>query len=122
MRLISYTLLIIYVRVDLTPYYITCLSCLMLLRENCECKRELEKLNEDLLQPSGTRYDLVSLSVRCLVSLAYWERFIFGVKLSVVVPPSHRKFLSIRKLVTPLGSVPSCFCLGFWYSMYLNFS
>ena len=35
--------------------------------------RDWKKLNGDLLQPSGIRYDLRSLSVRCLVSLAYWE-------------------------------------------------
>ena len=37
----------------------------------------LEKLNGDLLQPSGIRYDSMSLSVRYLVSLAYWERIDF---------------------------------------------
>ena len=40
----------------------------------------IRKLNGDLLQPSGTRYDSVSLSVKCLVSLAYWERLISSVK------------------------------------------
>ena len=87
MYLIDYTWLNIYARVGITHYYRACLSCLLLLRENCQCKRELEKLNGDLLQPSGTRYDSVSLSVRCLVSLANWERLISGVKLVAVVPP-----------------------------------
>ena len=33
----------------------------------------LEKVNGDLLQPSQIMYDSRSLSVICLVSLAYWE-------------------------------------------------
>ena len=33
----------------------------------------LEKAQRDLLQPSRIRYDSRSLSVKCLVSLAYWE-------------------------------------------------
>ena len=37
----------------------------------------LEKLKADLLQLSGIRYDLRSLSVSYLVSLAYWERIDF---------------------------------------------
>ena len=80
MYLIAYTLLNIYARVGLTHNYRACLFCLLLLRANCYCKRELEKLNEDLLQPSRTRYDSVSLSVRCLVSLSYWEILISSVK------------------------------------------
>ena len=54
----------------------------------------------DLLQLLETRYDSVSLSVRCLVSLRYGERLISSVKIYVAVPPSHRKFL----FVTPLKS------------------
>ena len=46
----------------------------------------VEKLNWDLHQPSGIRYELRSFNVRCLVSLAYRKGLIFGVKLSVVVP------------------------------------
>ena len=80
MYLISYTLLNIYARVGLTHYYRACLSRLLLLRENYQSKSELENLNGDLLQSSGTRYDSISLSVRCLVSLTYWEILIFGVK------------------------------------------
>ena len=38
----------------------------------------LEKAQWDLLQLSGIRYDLSSLSVRCFVSLAYWEGIVFS--------------------------------------------
>ena len=38
----------------------------------------LEKSQRDLLQPSEIRYELRSLSVICLVSLAYWERIDFS--------------------------------------------
>ena len=41
--LISYTLLIIYAKIDLTPYYISCLSCLLLLRTNHEYKRDWKR-------------------------------------------------------------------------------
>ena len=46
----------------------------------------LEKLNGDLHQPSGIRYESRSFSVRCLVSIAYREGLISGVNMSVVVP------------------------------------
>ena len=41
-------------------------------------KWDWKKLNKDLLQLSGIRYDSRSLSVRCLVSLAYWEMIDFS--------------------------------------------
>ena len=44
------------------------------------------KINRDLLQPSGIRYEFWSFSVRYLIFLAYWKGLISGVKLSVVVP------------------------------------
>ena len=47
---------------------------------------EVGKLNGDLLQPSGIRYEVWSFSVRYLISIAYWKRLISGVKLSVVIP------------------------------------
>ena len=47
---------------------------------------KIGKLNEDILQPSGIRYEVRSFSVRHLISIAYWKGLIFGVKLSVVVP------------------------------------
>ena len=46
----------------------------------------VEKLNWDLHQPSGIRYELRSFSVRYLVALAYRKGLISGVKLSIVVP------------------------------------
>ena len=52
------------------------------------------------LEEGTIRYPLV---LDFLTVLAYWERLIYGVILSVVVPPSHRNFISITELVTPLG-------------------
>ena len=72
----------------------------------------MENLNRVLLQPSGTRYDSISFNVICLVSLAYWEILFSGVKLSIVVPPNHRKFLSVTELVTLLGTFLVVFSLG----------
>ena len=43
---------------------------------------------------------LYPLVLYFLTVLAYWERLISGVILSVVVPPCHRKFLSVTELVT----------------------
>ena len=45
----------------------------------------VEKLNGDLHQPSGIRYESRSFSVSCLVSLAYRKGLISGVKMSIVV-------------------------------------
>ena len=53
---------------------------------NLSIQAELGKLNGDLLQLSGIRYKVWSFSVRHLISIAYWEGLISGVKLSVVVP------------------------------------
>ena len=73
MLLITYTLLIIYARVGLTPLY----SMLVLVADCCEKKlltqAGLEKLNGDLHQPFEIRYFLRSFSVKCFISLAYWE-------------------------------------------------
>ena len=57
----------------------------------------LEKLNEDLHQPFETRCDSYPLVFDVFISLAYWKILISGVILSIVVPPSHRKFLSVTK-------------------------
>ena len=46
----------------------------------------VKKLNEDLHILSGIRYESISFSVRCLVSLAYKEGLISGFNLSIVVP------------------------------------
>ena len=58
---------------------------------------EIGKLNGDLLQPSGIRYEVWSFSVRHFISIAYWERLIFGVKLSVVVPQAIG--ISLRNII-----------------------
>ena len=55
-------------------------------RSNLSIQAEIGKLNEDLLQPSGIRYEVWSFSVRYLISIAYWKGFIYGVKMTVVVP------------------------------------
>ena len=83
----AYTLLIIYATIDLTPWYIEFLYCLLVVEEvTDQFKMKIGKLNGDLLQPSETRYEVWSFSVRNLLSIAYWKRLISGVKLSVVVP------------------------------------
>ena len=81
------TLLIIYARIDLTPWYIECLYCLLVVEEVIyQFKLKIRKLNGDLLQLSGIRYEVWSFSFRHLISIAYWKGLISGVKLSVVVP------------------------------------
>ena len=83
----AFTLLIIYARMDLTPWYIECLYCLLVVEEVIyQFKLKIGKLNEDLLQPSGIRYEVWSFSVRHLISISYWKGLISGVKLSIVVP------------------------------------
>ena len=47
---------------------------------------EVGKLNKDLLQPFGIRYDVWSFSVRYFISIAYWKGLISGVKMSIAVP------------------------------------
>ena len=56
----------------------------------------LEKLNEDLHQPSGIRYVSRSFSVRCFISLAYGKGLISADTLSVVVSQSIGIFLHNR--------------------------
>ena len=83
----AYTLLIIYAIRDLTPWYIICLYCLLVVEEVLyQFKLKIGKLNGDLLQPSGIRYEVWSFGVRYLISIAYWKGLIYGVKMSVVVP------------------------------------
>ena len=83
----AYTLLIIYARIDLTPWYIECLYCLLVVEEVLyQFKLNIGKLNRDLLQPSRIRYEVWSFSVRHLISIAYWKGLISKVKLFVVVP------------------------------------
>ena len=55
----AYTLLIIYARIDLTPIYIVCLYCLLVVEEVTDkFKLKIGKLNGDLLQPSEIRYEV----------------------------------------------------------------
>ena len=72
MLLIAYTLLIMYDRVDLTPLY-SMLVLFVVVEIKFLTQAGLEKLNGDLHQPSGIRYVSRSFSVRCFISLAYWE-------------------------------------------------
>ena len=82
----AFTLLIMYARIDPTPWNIVFLYCLLIVEEVLhQFKLKIGKLNGDLLQPSGIRYDVWSFSVRHFISIAYRERLISGVKLSVVV-------------------------------------
>ena len=46
---------------------------------NLLIQAEVGKLNGDLLQPSGIRYEVRSFSVRYLISIAYWKGLISGV-------------------------------------------
>ena len=82
----AYTLLIIYARVDLTPIYSMLVLFTYCWGSDSLIQAEVGKLNEDLLQPSGIRYEVGSFSVRYLISIAYWKGLISGVKLPVVVP------------------------------------
>ena len=63
------------------------------------------KLNRDLLQPSGIRYEVRSFSVRHLISIAYWKGLISGVKLSIMVPQAIG--ISLRNRIgDSAGDVP----------------
>ena len=89
---------------------------------NLSIQAKVGKLNGDLLQPSGIRYEVWSFSVRYLISIAYWKGLISGVKLSVVVPQAIG--ISLRNRIgDSAGDVP-CFYLGFMCTMgfiLLNF-
>ena len=100
----AYTLLIIYARIDLTPWYIEFLYCLLVVEELIyQFKMNIGNLNGDLLQLSGIRYEAWSFSVKHLISIAYWKGLIFGVKLSVVVPLDSyvRHTCFIQELIYP---------------------
>ena len=100
----SYTLLIIYARVDITPIYIACLSCLLIVEE--VIYQGVGNLYGDLLQQSGIRYEFWSFSVRYLISLAYWKWLIYGVKLFVVVPQDIGIYLCNSLLPIPPSFTP----------------
>ena len=84
---------------------------------NLSIQAGVGKLNEDLHQPSGIRYESRSFSVRCLVSLAYMEGLIFGVKLSVVVPQAIG--ISLRNRIGDSTRDVPCLSLGFGGKMCL---
>ena len=89
----------IYARIDLTPWYIVCLYCLLVVEKLLyQFKLKIGKLNGDLLQLSGIRYEVESFSVRHFISIAYWEILISGVKAIYCGTPSHRNF-SLQHLV-----------------------
>ena len=99
MILIAYTLFITYARVGLTPLY----SMLVLFADCWESKLitqvGLENLNGDLHQPYGIRYVLRSFSVRCFISLAYWEGIDFiGYSICCGTPQAIGSFLCNTKL------------------------
>ena len=82
----AYILLIIYARVDLTPIYSMLVVFTCCWGSDSSIQAKVGKLNGDILQPSGIRYEVWSFSVRYFISLAYWKGLISGVKLFVVVP------------------------------------
>ena len=109
--LISYTLLIIYARIGLTPLY----NMLVLFVDCWESKlltqARLEMLNKDLHQPCGIRYVSISFSVRCFISLAYWEAIDFcGYSVYCGTPQAIGSFL-YNRIGDHTGDVP-CFSLG----------
>ena len=118
------TWLIIYARIDLTQWYIECLYCLLVFEEVIyQFKLKIGKLNGDLLQPSGIRYEVRSFSVRHFISIAYWKRLISGVKLSVVVPQAIG--ISLHSIIgDSAGELLVVVLWGWfsWHSMYLNCS
>ena len=81
------TLLIIYAIIDLTPWYIEFLYCLLVVEEvTDQFKLKIGKLNGDLLKPSGIRYEVWSFSVRHFISIDIGKYWFLESKLSVVVP------------------------------------
>ena len=84
---------------------------------NLSIQAEFGKLNRDLLQPSGIRYEVWSFSVRYFISIVYWKWLISRVKLSVVVPQAIGISLH-NKIGDSTGDVP-CFSLGFVGTMCL---
>ena len=82
----AYTLPIIYARVYVTPIYSMLVLFTCCWGSDSSIQAEVGNLNGDLLHLSGIRYKVWSFSVRYLVSFSYRKGFIFGVKLSIVVP------------------------------------
>ena len=90
---------------------------------NLSIQAEVEMLNRDLLQPSGTRYEVWSFNVRHLISIAYWKGLISRVKLSVVIPQAIG--ISLRNRIgDSVGEFLVVVLWGFFsrHSMYWNCS
>ena len=85
------------------------------------------KLNGDLLQSSGIRYEVWSFSVRSLISFAYWKGLIFGVKLSVVVTQAigislhNRIVYSTREFIVVVLWGFSISIQWLWIALFLLF-
>ena len=78
---------------------------------NLSIQAGVEKLNGDLHQLCGIRYESRSFSVRYLVSLAYRKGLISGVKLSILVPQAIG--ISLRnRIVDSTGEFLVIFPLG----------
>ena len=105
----------------------TILYCMLALFTVVESKllkqADQKKLKRDLLQPSRIRYDSRSFSVRCFISLAYWEGIDFC---SFFICCGTLQAIGIflrNRIGNHTGEVPSCFSLGvFQHSMCLNCS
>ena len=72
----AYTWWFIYVRVGLTLWYTACLSCLLLLRANCEYKR-VGKAQWGSTSIVRNKVWFISLSVRCVYLSFILERIYF---------------------------------------------
>ena len=89
---------------------------------NLSIQAGVGKLNGDLHQPSGIRYESRSFSVRYLVSLAYRKGLIYGVNIPIVVPQAIG--ISIRNKIGDSAREFLVIVLwGFYrHSMFLNCS
>ena len=87
-----YIIDVIYARIVLTPWYSMLVLFTCCWGRIISIQAQSWKLNGDLLQPSGIRYEVWSFSVRHFISIAYWERWCFGVKYVCCGTPSHRNF------------------------------
>ena len=72
----------------------------------------MENLNGDLHQPFRIRYESRSFSVRCLVSLAYWEMIDFSCLAVCFGTPQAIGIFLHNRIGDHTREVPSCFYLG----------
>ena len=59
----------------------------------------LEKLNRDLHQPSGIRYDSYPLVLDVFIYLEYWNGLIYRVIKSIVVFPNQQEVSLCKKYI-----------------------